>query len=301
MNTRHVASIYLLMMCPLAWSMSGIAVTAETPLPVKCIEDVAYTIPPDGTVYGLKELDIYTPTEPGPWPVLVFLHGAGQDKELYRFVSEALAAQGVVVITPSWRGIPPSVAILTETGFVEAFGDILCAVRFARGRAAEYGGDPTRVTLMGFSLGGGYGMAVALGGETAFLNMAGNDGLEACVVQDASDSPEAFVGVAGPYDAVDRPQVVDLNATHPDLWKVVSSYALIEQKSNLPLRIHLIHGERDATIPFEVSVKFHKALQTAGYNAMLTVVPDMGHGFSFASVAKEGPIILKVLQDGMRD
>jgi len=284
----------------LFWSLSGLAAAAETPLPIHRIEDVAYTVPasPDEKA---QKLDIYAPTEPGPWPVLVFLHGHGESKGSWRNVSETLAEQGMVVITPSWRDIGSSIALLNHEAFAKGFRDITCTVRFARKKAVEYRGDATRVTLMGFSLGGGYGMAVALGGEIPDRAFSEKHGLDACVVPEASAPAEAFVGVAGAYDYIDRPKRVDLKPTYPDLWQAVSPYALIEQKKNPTLRIYLIHGKRDGTIPFDVSVKFHNALQTAGYESTLTLVPDMWHGFSFVGVGSEGKVILKAIKDVMRD
>ena len=70
---------------------------------------------------------------------------------------------------------------------------------------------------------------------------------------------------------------------------------------NPSLRVHLIHGERDSTIPVEVSVEFHNALQAAGYDSTLTIVPDMWHGFSFVGGGSEGKVILKAIKDIMHD
>ena len=42
------------------------------PLPVEITRDLAYT--------STQMLDVYAPTEPGPWPVVVILHGMGEAK-----------------------------------------------------------------------------------------------------------------------------------------------------------------------------------------------------------------------------
>ena len=43
---------------------------------------------------------------------------------------------------------------------------LVCGVRFAHAHAPEFGGDPNRLVLAGFSAGAGMGALVALGGET---------------------------------------------------------------------------------------------------------------------------------------
>lgn len=76
-----------------------------------------------------------------------------------------------MVIIPDWWSLSPNPGI---TGAMKGFRDMICAVRFVRGKAAEYGGDPTRVTLMGFSA-GACGKTIALGGEAPFRALAEND------------------------------------------------------------------------------------------------------------------------------
>jgi dienelactone hydrolase len=193
MNTKHVLLFGWFMTWWLTGLLSGLAVSADSPLPIQQIKDVAYTVPtsPDETA---QQLDIYAPKEPGPWPVLVFLHGLGERKWEWWHVGETLAAQGMVVIIPNWWVLDPYANI---SGVMKAVRDMTCAMRFARGKAAEYGGDPKRVTLMGF-LAGVCGKVVAFGGEVPFRALAGNDELGTCVVYEAAASPEAFISIAGP-------------------------------------------------------------------------------------------------------
>jgi dienelactone hydrolase len=45
---------------------------------------------------------VYVPTEPGAWPVVVFLHGHNENKEGHAKLSQAIAEQGAVVFTVDW-------------------------------------------------------------------------------------------------------------------------------------------------------------------------------------------------------
>jgi len=76
----------------------------------------------------------------------VFYGGSWQrgSRDLYRFVGAALAAQGIVTVAPDYSLFPPARFPM----FVE---DAARAVRFARESAAQWGGDPARLVLIGHS------------------------------------------------------------------------------------------------------------------------------------------------------
>lgn len=71
-------------------------------------------------------LDVFAPGAPGPWPVVIVVHGASQDNGLFAPISEAIATQGAVVYNISAAMGPP---------FLAAIEQVACAVRFARSTA----------------------------------------------------------------------------------------------------------------------------------------------------------------------
>jgi acetyl esterase/lipase len=99
--------------------------------------------------HGLA-LDVYAPRAAQAAPVVVFFYGgswvAGK-RRWYRYVGDALAANGVVTLIPDYRKYP-------EVRFPAFMGDAARAVRYARDHAAEFGGDPKRLFVMGHSAGG---------------------------------------------------------------------------------------------------------------------------------------------------
>ncbi len=109
-------------------------------------------------------LNIWAPATPGRHPVLVYIHGGGNEGG---WSGEALtagdrfAADGVVAVTVNYR---VGALGFLETG--EALGhayagsgnngmrDLVLALRWIRANIAAFGGDPARVTIAGESAGG---------------------------------------------------------------------------------------------------------------------------------------------------
>jgi acetyl esterase/lipase len=141
-----------------------------------------------GEAYGpdpAHRLDVYAPTPSGTArPVVVFFYGGswqnGQ-REDYYFAGAGLAAKGFVAMLPDYRKYPQVVF----PGFVE---DGAMAVAWAKRNAARFGGDPSRVFLMGHSAGAHIAAMLSL--DARYL---GAQGL-------APRDIAGLVGLAGPYD-----------------------------------------------------------------------------------------------------
>jgi len=260
------------------------ATESAVTFPVTVTEDAVYAVALQPDVSPPEwRLDVYAPTEPGPWPVVVFAHGLGDRKENNAILSRSIAEQGAVVFTIGYPTMDPSVAITDNgRGFREMLDTLACAIRFARARAPDNGGDAARVTLVGFSLGGGAGAHIALVGDDLdrrweeFVSLRGGPPRQVeCEVSGGSAHVDAFVGVAGAYDAFvgtdgkyGREWLQDKD---PELWEMLNS----SLGENLDLKVRLIHGEHDSTIPFENSVEFDTALAEAGYDTVL--IPHDGY------------------------
>lgn len=145
-----------------------------------------------GIAYGTaprQRLDVYQPlpaTQParGARPLVVFFFGgtwSSGDRASYKFVGEALAARGAVVVVPDY-GLSPA---FTYPAFVR---DSALAVKWALANAAQLGADPRQVYVMGHSSGGYNAAMVAL--DERWLGEVG-----------ASPKQLAgWIGLAGPYD-----------------------------------------------------------------------------------------------------
>jgi acetyl esterase/lipase len=214
-----------------------------------------------------NELDVYAPSEPGPWPVVVTVHGGGQSRRDMTLIAEAISSQGAVVYNIDVKFIFPE--LISIEG-------IACAVRFARATAADYGGDPGRITLVGNSAGATSASVVALAGD----NFEGD-----CVVTDGSALPDVLVAFEGLYDhmtTVYRAPIPDhtvLKDEDPELWEAINPYSQIGR--NPDLQVRLVHGvdvdDEWYDIPPEVSIEFYQALADAGYDVELFLVEGSSH------------------------
>jgi acetyl esterase/lipase len=130
-------------------------------------------------------IDVYAPAGARGAPVVVFIYGGSWDsgsRDMYRFVGAPLAAAGVVCMVPDYRVYP-------EVRFPAFMEDAAAAVAWARAHAAEHGGDPNRMLLMGHSAGAHIAVLLAL--DRRFLGRVG--------VVPGHDL-RGVIGLAGPYD-----------------------------------------------------------------------------------------------------
>jgi acetyl esterase/lipase len=121
---------------------------------VKIVEDLPYIT---GSIDPKQKLDLYVPRSGTQLPVVLFVHGGfwkGQDRRYYQAftgiygnVGVTLARQGFLVAVPSYR-LSPAV------GIKDQLADVLAALRWVATNAPLYGGDPSRVVLVGYSAGG---------------------------------------------------------------------------------------------------------------------------------------------------
>jgi len=149
--------------------------------------DIAYTGLTDcgGTPCTVPG-DVLAPAGGSDLPTIVLLPGGGQqfaDRRLHqgRLAAE-LAARGAVVFLMSYR------SAVTGNYDSDSSNDARCAVRYARAETEKYGGDPSRVVVVGHSLGGFLGLDLAIHPEME---------AEACLA-DGSGIPDAVVGLGAP-------------------------------------------------------------------------------------------------------
>ncbi len=128
----------------------------------------------------------------GPLPVVIFVHGGSWetgDKGSYRWVGQGIAAQGFIAVLPNYGLMPER----RFPGFVD---DVAQAVVHTRAKLATWGGDTSRVVLMGHSAGAHIAALVAY--DARYLAA---HGLTPRMLS-------GFVGLSGPYDFIfDTPRL----------------------------------------------------------------------------------------------
>ncbi|MEV4921975.1 alpha/beta hydrolase family protein [Streptomyces roseoverticillatus] len=174
-----------------------------------------------------KAVDVYGPPGGGTAPTVLLWHGMGPDeRDIMRPVAEAVAAQGVVVLVPDWRSDAPD----------RGAAHLLDSLAFARERAADFGGDPGRLVVAGWSAGAGAAVATAL--RPGLLG---------------GPRPVAVVGIAGRYDVPARSTG---SVPVEDLGEDLAHAA--------PVPVLLVHGTEDDQVDVRHSREFAAALRAHG-------------------------------------
>jgi acetyl esterase/lipase len=233
---------------------------------------------PDGRPYdethaadARQKLDVYVPSSSAPGftgkrPVVIFWYGGSWikgSKADYRFVGTALAKLGFVAVLPDYRLYPQ----VTFPSFDE---DGARAVAWVELHAAEFGGDPHRIVLMGHSAGGHTAAFLAL--NHAFLERFGAD----------SHDIAGLIGLSGTYAFV--PDSAVLRAAFPppfteNDWQPVR---FVDEQAPPTL---LLHGLADKEVLPQEAMELHDALVRAHVRVEMHLFPHRGHADTVAPFA----------------
>ncbi|ULU26905.1 alpha/beta hydrolase [Dyella terrae] len=211
--------------------------------------------------HGLA-LDVYMPAHATHAPVVVFFYGGTWvrgERAWYRFVGTALAAQGVVTIIPDYRKYPG----VKLDGFMQ---DAASAVAWAHAHAAELGGAPDDVFVMGHSAGGQ--IAALLATDPEWL---GAHGLKPADLA-------GLIGLAGCYDFVPVPQ------DDPIMLGVFGATPA-QQRRGQPVSyvrgaeppMLLLQGTDDDEVEPSNAISLYRATQTVHGDSTLRTYPGIGH------------------------
>lgn len=243
--------------------------------------------------YRPLALDLYLP--PGsltPPPVVVYVHGGawlfGHRAQLQEVLADLdifgqLPLRGIGVASIDYR-------LCREAVFPAQLHDVKAAVRWLRARAGELHIDPERIGAWGDSAGG---HLVSLVGLTAGAGpeLEGNLGLTG-----VSSSVQAVVDWYGPsdliamYEQTRGDDAAEGDASEPaDL--LIGARVVEEPESarraSPSTYVHrgtppflIMHGTRDAQVPFEQSVQLHEELANAGVDCTFLPVEGADHVLS---------------------
>ena len=223
-----------------------------------------------------QKLDVYFPNQQladktlaaGGTPMVVFFYGgswSSGDRADYRFVGEALAAQGIAVVVADYRLSP-------EVRYPVFVQDSALAVRWAFDNAQKYGADPSRVFVMGHSAGAYNAAMLAL--DKRWLGAVGLSPAKLA----------GWIGLAGPYDFLpidDRKTQVAFEwpNTRPD------SQALFHASSASPPAL-LLAPEKDTLVNTQRStVGMANRLKSSGVRVQSELFDSVSHVTIVATIA----------------
>ncbi|MEW6306039.1 MAG: alpha/beta hydrolase [Verrucomicrobiota bacterium] len=269
----------LVLLAALAVSLTGCTTIVKHKVlaRVETVRDIEYA---QAEGHSLK-LDLYRPREfSGRLPVVIWIHGgAWRNGSKDNCPIDFLAARGLAVVSLDYR-------LSNVATFPAQIHDCKGAVRWLRAHADTYHLDPDHIGVLGASAGG---HLAALLGTTA-----GNTELEGTVGGNL-EYPSHVQAVCAFYPPTDLDLlVVDHHARRSATGSVARLLGgPIAEKITLAARaspVHyvspqsapffLVHGDRDEIVPLQQSEVMLSALQQAGVESQLEVVPGKGHGIT---------------------
>jgi acetyl esterase/lipase len=218
-------------------------------------------------------MDVQAPAGEGLWPLIMLVPGGPQPLQeqpqlLVEKLAPVLAQQGAVVLTIQWRQGPQH-----GVAFPDNVADVACAIGVARAVGMSYGADPSKVTLVGHSLGGWAGAVLALT-PSEYAPTTG-----ACNATAGALRPDQFISIAGGLNeatVVDDIAMSSLLGIDPSEAAAADPFALIARyPPGMP--ITLIHGTADIDVPPEVSREFRSAAIALGYDVDLVEIAGADH------------------------
>ena len=234
-------------------------------------------------------VDVYYPENPGPWPVIVTIHGRPRTPADMAPLARALARRGNVVFNADYRGVRP-----ISKGFPESIVDVACAVRFARTTADQYGGNGAHLVLIGHSQGGYVGAMVSLAGD----EFRGREG--SCLAEGGSALPDGFVHVAGvsiihPNLPLDWTYFGGTPAQKPEQWE--RGEILNHLGGNPSLVVGIIFERNDPILGTLHATRLHRALIDAAYDSRLELLDRGSTHFDILQVPGLGRRVVEMVED----
>lgn len=218
-------------------------------------------------------LDVYYPEEGGEWPVAVVFHGGEVLKESMADYASQVAEGGVVVFVPEFSSTPAALSDVLHRGAEDA----VCAMRYARARASDFGGNGNRVVAAGLS----YGAVVG-----ALMTLAGDQFEGDCLVEsDVTAMGDGFVGLDGLYDFAELPEALGFHDLYSmDQMQTASATNYVMQPAREDVDFVLFTGS-DAFAQDQAEL-FRARLDDAGYPVDILARPDVPHSVMFPTQAE---------------
>jgi acetyl esterase/lipase len=250
--------------------------------PVRDSADVLFDPPPPAAdvrlAYGPEPKqfgDLRLPDVDGLSPLAVVVHG-GAWKATYNLIHTghmcvALGLAGIATWNVEYRSRGDVGGTWPGAGI-----DVAAAVSFVSELAERYPLDPDRVVLVGHSAGGQLALWAAKQAQLAVVALA--------PVSDLRESAER-VGPAGAVATF----LAGTPHEAPDRYREASPLELLP----LGVRQILVHGTRDADVPYAMSERY---VEVAGGEGELVSLTGAGHFEPIDPQAREWPQTLKAVR-----
>lgn len=204
-------------------------------------------------------IDVYRAAHHYRAPVIVFFYGGAWrtgSKDDFEFVGRGLARLGFVTVIGDQRLVP-------EVCFPAFLDDCARIVGWTQRAIGDFGGDPSRIILVGHSAGAYNAIMLAL--DDRYLRAAGAQ----------LDDVRGVVGLSGPYDFYPFPLQLCADAFGAAADPLDTQPISFVRQNAPPLFIAT--GERDEHVPAENSVSLAAAMHARAGRCAFRTYPQASH------------------------
>ena len=271
----------------------ALARSAEAAVSCRMVPDIAF-----GEDYYQK-LDLYLPTEAtmanskGDVPVILFCHGGGWTfgyKEWNGFMAPALIDLPAIFVSVSYRLAP-------QNKFPAALDDVLAGLAWVWHNIADYGGDPARLYMAGWSAGGALAALATVRRDLYAAYGIPQDAIKACLATSC------------PYDQRDDNPTPGSTArrlqeqlfTRPDDAVEASAIAYVEKLQDLKTPFFISHAENDFPHVITTSKAMHAALKDLSCPVSYHVFPALDHYDNNLSQGVRGNVWVETARQWMTE
>lgn len=231
------------------------------------------------------------PGQAGAAPLVVLVPGGGwRSADPWGLIplAERITASGASTVLITYR--------TTSSGstFPEAADDVACAIRWSAAEVAARDHPATDVVVLGHSAGGHLAALVTFSGEE-FGRSCPNPAVPV----------DGLIGVAGVYDIEDFRDYLArwmgfAPTEKPQEWLRADPLTWARDGGRLPpsLRVLLVHGEDDTTVPPAQTALLCEVLDDKGITTRAELLPGVDH-ISVFDASLLGPIVDEWLAEAM--
>ena len=229
------------------------------------------------------KLDVYaqrSPRQPGPIPVVIFIHGGGW----VQGTKEGSVMQGVLpYVALGYSVVNVEYRLANVSLAPAAIEDCRCALRWVVAHAKDYNFDVARIVVAGASAGGHLALTTGMIPASAGFDRS-------CYTVDEPKVAAIvdFFGITDIADLLDGPNkkpfpenwpyTVQWLGNQPNRAEIAKAASpLTYVRAGVPPTI-AVHGDADPLVPYAHSVRLQDALQKAGVAHKLVTIPRGGHG-----------------------
>jgi acetyl esterase/lipase len=223
------------------------------------------------------------PSQSDPSPVILYIHGGGFMAGTYTETAADLrwfADRGWLIVSVEYRLFEPG-----NPTWDKAPDDVTCALAWTHRHAARFGGDPTRIALLGDSAGGN--LAINVGYAAADGRAISSCGPDipvpaAIAVQYPALDPMSIYEKGFPISGFDPKMLIEgyiggAPDRHPDRVAAISSATFLTRRAPPTL---IILPEKDSLVVAGGTLSFVDEAEAEGIDLELVRIPFANHIFN---------------------